>query len=584
MKEMDSGMDTVEKYVGSFVDGLYEGGVRNVVICPGSRSTPLAIDFSRRSNIVTWILYDERSAGFFALGVAKSSSAPVALVCTSGTAAANFLPAIVESKFSRVPLVVITADRPPELRDFGGNQTIDQIRLYGSHVKWFQDMPTVAAFGDSLSLLRYSRLVGLRASSMAGSSPVGPIHINFSFREPLLSEVPMLAPKESQDSNQGFVANVKRFPSIDDIKSALKNIKNGSRGIIVAGPGDYGEAKRELFNLSKILGWPILADSLSNLRQDSPTFGLVRGYTFLLRNKTFCGSKVPEWVIRLGDVPTSKELTTLFNGVSTILLDDGEGWRDPTFSVSKMILGDLKVSLSLINQTMKNFRKPANWLSAWIDEDNIIQRRTDSLLEAISEPFEGKLFHHLSKVLRPSYPLTVFVGNSMTVRDLDFFFLNGSKKICFAANRGANGIDGLVSTAMGVSAIEGNVLLILGDVSFYYDMNGLLASKLYGLRATVIIINNKGAGIFSFLTQHSLPGEIFEKLFGEGHDIDFSGAKTLYGGEFYRVADWQAFDQSLSNSIDSPGLKIIEFAALDRERNLSLHRKTIDDISSQVVS
>lgn len=570
---------TVEKYVESFVDGLYEGGVRNVVICPGSRLTPLAIEFSRPRDIVTWILYDERSAGFFALGIAKSSSAPVALVCTSGTAAANFLPAIVESKFSRVPLVAITADRPPELRDFGGAQTIDQTRLYGSHVKWFQDMPIVS---DSLPLLRYSRLVGLRASSVAQSSPAGPVHINFSFREPLLPEIPTLTSRKVRKSN--LVTSTRGFPNKDDIQAALKDIRNGSRGIIVAGPGDYEEVRGELSNLSRTLGWPILADSLSNLTQYEGTFGLVRCYTFLLRNKAFRESKAPEWVIRLGDVPTSKDLTTFCEGVGTILLDDGSGWRDPDFSVSKMIYGDLKASVSLITQTMRNFRRPANWLSAWINEDNRIKRRINSLVGTISEPFEGKLFHRLSKILRPSSPLTVVVGNSMPVRDLDYFFLGGSRNIRFMANRGANGIDGLVSTAMGISALEGNVLLILGDVSFYHDMNGLLASKLYGLNATIVVINNRGAGIFSFLPQHSLPREIFERLFGEGHDIDFSGVKTIYGGEFRRVADWQAFDQSLSGSTDTPGLKIIEFLALDRERNLSLHSKTFNDISSCVGS
>ncbi len=576
---MNSRAEQVEKYVESFVDGVYEGGVRNVVICPGSRSTPLAIDFSRRKGIATWILYDERSAGFFALGIAKSSCAPAALVCTSGTAAANFLPAIVESKFSRVPLVAITADRPPEVRDFGGAQTIDQIRLYGSHVKWFQDLPVAS---DSPSLIRYSRLVGLRASSMAQFSPAGPVHINFSFREPLLPAVPILASREAQESNPGFVTRIKGFPSLDEVESALSGIRNGSRGLIVAGPGDYGEARRELFNLSKTLGWPILADSLSNLRQDGRTTGLVHCYTFLLKNSAFRESMVPEWVIRLGDSPTSKDLATFCAGMNTILLDDGDGWRDPDFSVSRMIYGDLKVSLSLITQTMRNFRRPPKWLSAWIDEDNRIQKRANSLIETINEPFEGKLFHHLSKVLKPFSPLTVVVGNSMPVRDLDYFFLHGSKKIRFTANRGANGIDGLVSTAMGISAFEGNVLLILGDVSFYHDMNGLLASKLYRLNATVIIVNNRGAGIFSFLAQHSLPREVFERLFGEAHDIDFSGVKTIYGGEFHRVSDWQAFDQSLSGLIGTPGLKIIEFVAPDREKNLSLHRRTIDDISSHV--
>lgn len=571
--------DTVGRYVESFIGGIYDGHVREAVICPGSRSTRLALSFSRQRGIRTWTLYDERSAGFFALGIAKISCTPVAVISTSGTAAANLLPAIVESKFSRIPLVAITADRPPELRDFGGAQTIDQVRLYGSHVKWFQDMPIAA---DSLQLLRYSRLVGLRASSVAKSPPAGPVHINFSFREPLLPETPNSESREPNVSNEVFVVGMRRDPNDDELEAAAKGIRHGSRGVIVAGPGEYEGIRGDISSLSRTLGWPVLADSLSNLRQDRSIHGLVRCYPFLLRNKKFRESMAPEWVIRLGGVPTSKDLATFCEGVSTILLDEGGGWRDPDFSVSRMIHGDLKVSVSTIARTLKNFRRPPKWLSVWKAEDNRIERIAAAVMEGVQEPFEGKLFLRLSRILKPYSPLTVVVGNSMPVRDLDHFFIRGDRDIHLVANRGANGVDGLVSTAMGISAREGNVLLILGDVSFYHDMNGLLASKLYGLKATIVVINNRGAGIFSFLAQHSLPKKTFEQLFGEPHDMDFSGVRTIYGGAFTRVADWRSFEKVLSGSIKAPGLKVIEFDALDRESNLSLHRRFFEEISSHV--
>ena len=352
-------MDTVTRYVESFVNGLYDGDVRNAVVCPGSRSTPIALALLKKENIRVWVLYDERSAAFFALGIGKSSSAPVALVSTSGTAVANFLPAVVEAKLSRVPMVVITADRPPELRDFGAPQTIDQIRIYGTHAKWFQDMPIAA---DLPSLFRYSLLIGVRASYIARSSPAGPVHINFSFREPLLPETPP-APVESDGLEHVSITRVTGYPAAIDVETVAKEIRSGSRGIIVVGPGEYVRLRDELSELARVLGWPILADSLSNLRHDEPPFGLVRCYESLLRNRAFRESNVPQWVIRLGDVPTSKELNTFCEGAKTIILDDGGDWRDPNLSLSRMVFGDPKVSLSLIAEATKDFRSPPDWLA-----------------------------------------------------------------------------------------------------------------------------------------------------------------------------------------------------------------------------
>ncbi len=573
-------MNAVHRYVESFVNGLYDGGIRNVVVCPGSRSTPLALALSEKDGIRIWVLYDERSAAFFALGIGRSSSAPVALVSTSGTATSNFLPAVVEAKLSRIPMVVITADRPAELRDFGGPQTIDQIRIYGTHVKWFQDMPIAA---DLPSLFRYSLLVGVRASYIARSCPAGPVHINFSFRDHLLPETPLQA-VASNDPERVLVAGVVGYPVRADAETAVKEIKNGSRGIIVIGPGEHNGLRDDLSELATVLGWPILADSLSNLRHHDPPFGLVRSYEFLLRNRVFKESNLPQWIIRLGAVPTSKELNAFCEGAKTIILDDGGDWRDPNLSISRVIYGDLKTSLSIITAAMKGFRKPPEWLNAWLSADRGALERVDSFMKTMDEPFEGKLFYHLSEILTPSFPLSVIVGNSMPVRDLDTFFLNASKNIHLVANRGANGIDGLVSTAMGISAVEGDVLLILGDVSFYHDMNGLLASKLHRLNATIIIVNNNGGGIFSFLPQHDLPVYLFESLFGMAHALDFSGVKTIYGGEFHRVTSWQAFDKALSVALKANGLRIIEFLAPDRDRNLLLHRMAFQDISSHVGS
>jgi len=569
-----------EAYAQSFVDGLIDGGVKSVVICPGSRSTPVAIAFARRAGEVRpWVLYDERSAAFFALGMAKSSSAPVAVVCTSGTAAANLLPAVAEAKLGRVPIIAVTADRPPEARDFGGAQTIDQVGLFGSHVKWFQDMPVASGMD---SLIRYSRVVGARASHTAGSTPQGPVQVNFSFREPLVSESPSVESWEGRSRGSVAVVGSKTCADEAELRGVAAELSTLSRGLIVAGPGEYGAALREgLSRLSERMGWPILADALSNLRQDGALrSGLVRCYEPLVRSEVSKTNR-PDCVVRLGGIPTSKELNSFCQGARTVLLDDGDGWRDPDFAASTMVFGDLEHSVSCLNRALEGAPSPdPTWLGVWVRAGEEAEAKTESLMDGIEEPFEGKLFHLLSKNLNPSSPLTVVVGSSMPVRDLEYFFLRGSKNVRLVANRGANGIDGVVSTAMGVSASEGDVLLVLGDISFYHDMNGLLASKLHQLNATIVVVNNRGGGIFSFLAQHSLPKDLFEQLFGEAHDIDFSGVRLLYGGEFNRVSDWGSFNRALESSISRKGLRVIELMAPDRERNLELHKEAFEALSS----
>ena len=350
----------------------------------------------------------------------------------------------------------------------------------------------------------------------------------------------------------------------------------------MAGPGDYGDSLRDgLSRLSERMGWPILADVLSNLRQDGALrSGLVRCYEPLVRSEAFRANR-PDCVVRLGGIPTSKELNSFCQGARTVLLDDGEGWRDPDFWASTVVFGDLEHSVSCLNDALMGAPAPdSTWLGTWLQADGQAEAKVESLMDKMEEQFEGKLFHLLSKSLSPQSPLTVVVGSSMPVRDLDYFFLRGSKNVRLVANRGANGIDGVVSTAMGVSASEGDVLLVLGDVSFYHDMNGLLASKLYQLNATVVVVNNRGGGIFSFLPQHSLPKDLFEQLFGEAHDLDFSGVRLLYGGEFTRVSDWGSFNSALASSIRGKGLRVIEFVAPDRERNLELHKEAFQKLSS----
>lgn len=571
-------MESSDKYAQAFIDGLIDGGMKNVVICPGSRSTPLAISCARRAgDIRAWILYDERSAGFFALGVARASDSPVAVICTSGTAAANLLPAVAEANLGRSPIIVVTADRPPELREFGGAQTIDQVQLFGSHVKWSQDMPVSTG---PPSLTRFARAVGARAAATALSPKRGPVHINFPFREPLLLDSSFKVERADPAERINVVGSANIVDEAD-LEPIAADLGRFTRGLIIAGQGDYPEQlQKDLQSLSERLGWPILADALSNLRQRRDNLpNVIAAYEGVVRAEETRMER-PEVVLRLGAVPTSKELNSYCVGARVILLDDANGWRDPDFGASTVIHGDPGHLVSRLNGLLGEGISNPDWLQRWLKAATAAESQSQVLMRRIEEPFEGKLFYELARQLDPASPLTVVVGSSMPIRDLDYFFHRGSRNIRFFSNRGANGIDGVVSTAMGYSAVEGDVLLVLGDVSFYHDMNGLLAAKLYGLNATVIVINNRGSGIFSFLQQHSLPKDLFERLFGESHDLDFSGVRLIYGGSFTRVSDWAAFEEALAFARKTKGLKVIELFAPDRERNLELHREVFKELAA----
>jgi 2-succinyl-5-enolpyruvyl-6-hydroxy-3-cyclohexene-1-carboxylate synthase len=593
-------------YVGAFVDELRRSQMCNVVICPGSRSTPLALAFAANPAIHIWTHVDERSAAFFALGMAKRLQQPVAVLCTSGTAAANFFPAVIEANLTHIPLIVLTADRPHELRDCGAPQAIDQNRLYGTHVKWFVDVALPEATNAAL---RYIRTIADRAVARALAVPTGPVHLNMPFREPLVPE-----PPADQDRNPDLVGTVPRacpprarpplrqgqgrlpwegrpdgLPYVGVDEAALASVAQTTiqrlagvlsiqrRGLIIVGANSNLTLIEPLLRLAQRLGYPILADPLSQFRSGPhQRDSVLTSYDAFLRVDAFVEEVEPEVVLRFGPMPTSKSLLLYLKRYAhcpQIVVDGQGGWDEPTQLASEMIHADpvlfcrdLLEALPAINLQRKE------WLSTWQRVDDIARKVLYRAMLDFPQVFEGRVCVELAELL-PS-DSTLFVGNSMPIRDMDAFFWGSERRIRVLGNRGANGIDGVISTALGVSAAstkDEHTVLVIGDLSFFHDLNGLLAARLHALNLTIVLINNDGGGIFSFLPQSAYP-QHFEQLFGTPTGLDFQPVVQMYGGYFQRVQDWSAFRVAIEQSFQMGGLHVVEVTT-ERQSNVAMHRQ-----------
>ncbi len=648
-------------YVGAFVDELQRAGIQHVVICPGSRSTPLAMAFVAQPGIYPWMHVDERSAAFFGLGMAKRLGQPVALLCTSGTAAVNFMPAVVEAKLSHVPLLVLTADRPHELRDCGAPQAIDQNRLYGTYVKWFVDVALPEATNAAL---RYIRTIAGRAVALTSAIPAGPVHLNFPFREPLTPEpdlvtcppdriparapdltparAPDLAPArapnrstpprattfpeapptvhdsiawEGRPNNAPYVQvsdSPLAAPSTEKVSHLLDLVGAIRRGLIIAGPYDSPALADPLVQLAHRLGYPILADPLSQLRCGSHNHDLViSSYDAFLRVDPFVESIAPELVIRFGAMPTAKSVVLYLKRYAScpqVVIDGYGGWEEPTQLASELIHADpvtfCQTLLAALGDSNVVARGGVEWLGAlagarpladakslaptgfpgedwiatWQFADQVTRQALQEAMQDFKPFFEGRIFTELANVLPDG--TTLYVGNSMPVRDLDTFFWCSGHRLRFMGNRGANGIDGVISSALGVSAVASQgepTVLVVGDLSFFHDLNGLLAARLHQLNLTIVLVNNDGGGIFSFLPQAAYP-EHFEQLFGTPIGLDFRLAVQMYGGQFQRVDTWEQFRKALSRGLDAGGLHVIEVPT-KRASNVSMHRQLWQAVS-----
>ena len=575
----------------AFVEELVAAGVREAIVCPGSRSTPLALALRTAPGMRVRVLLDERSAAFFALGLARTDRRPVAVLATSGTAAVEFGPAVVEASLSRVPLVVLTADRPAELRDRGSPQTIDQDHLFGRAAKWFSELPL---FDGGPETTAHVRSVVGRAVATAVAGPAGPVHLNVPFREPLLPDAPLLQARDAEPAGgagpadagaaRPFAAVVAGDRSLDSLAlgSLADRLCSVERGLILAGPDDDPALPAALASLAAATGFPIIADPLSGLRagRHDRSSVVVHGDQ-LARPGPWSAGHHPALVVRTGAMPTSKPVVELLvaSAPELIVIDSDAGWREAALLPATFVhahAATTAAALAAIIAARRLARGDDAWRASWLTADRAADAAMRAWLSGLAEPFEGSPMSVLADLLPDGAVL--WAGNSMPVRDLDGWFGSIERSIEIRSNRGANGIDGVVSTALGsAAATAGPVALVVGDVSFLHDLNALVAARLHGLSATIVLVNNDGGGIFSFLPQAttSTPGsglpEHYEELYGTPHGIDVGPIVTALGGEHRRVgaADLHV---AIADSIGRPGIRVLELRT-NRARNVELHRE-----------
>jgi len=552
----------------SLLDGLVSAGVTQLVISPGSRSTPLVIAANRHPALRCHVLVDERSAAFFAMGIAGYSMLPVALVCTSGSASANWLPAIVEASQASIPLVLLTADRPWELQACGANQTIDQIKLFGGHVRSFHSLPPAESSPNSLSKLHS---LGRQAVTESLWPDAGPVHINMPFREPL---VPADCDLEVSEVDVSLPARPNMLVR-DGQLAFLKQSVSGKHGLILCGPGAQDEVfAAEVSQLAAKLDCPILADPLSDLRfSEYDKSRIISHYSLFLSADVRIDE--PAWIIRFGTMPVSKALQTyLAAGNSQQFAVDNRGrWPDPLNQTNQVLHAS---PAAFCEQLNNSDLQPAHsgWCTEWLN----LERHCEQLLKSRgnAQPFEASLIRQLLSSL-PDGSL-LFSGNSMAIRYLDSYSGKADKALQIAGNRGASGIDGNVSTFLGLATAyegQGKRVAIIGDLAFFHDMNGLAAAE--GLDAVLIIINNNGGGIFEQLPQKQLSG--FVKYWRTPLHMDFSHAAALYGLPYHEFTDANQFSAVLAQALAEEGVSLIEVIT-DSGESVRLHQELIAAVGS----
>jgi len=586
----------------AFVDELARCGMRAACTSPGSRSAPLVLSLARDPRISCYSHIDERCAGFFALGLAKASGLPVAVACTSGTAAAELLAAAIEAREARVPLLLLTADRPAELRENGAGQAIDQLKLFGGAAKWFFEVGVHDAGNEQL---RWMRTLACRAYWTALEGSPGAVHLNFPLREPLVSEDPLPSDRSGRRDGAPYVCRAAAGPPAgaqpgsgsahgtgDPDRRLLELITGSRRGVLVAGRHERETPLGEAASAFAVAaGWPLLADPLSGARRGDAA---VAHYDALLRDEAFASSLRPDLVVRVGDLPVSKPLRSWLaglDGVRQVALDPEGAWQDPASVLGESLALEPATALSRLSRRLAdtdagNSAHPdEDWLGNWRSAD---ERAAEAIVGLLGgELSEPAVAAELGVLLPES--ATLFVASSMPVRDIETFWPVRQDPPRVLCNRGANGIDGTVSSAFGVAAHgAGPVVLLIGDVALAYDVGGLLAASRLALKLTIVLLDNGGGGIFDFLpvsdASIAVEDDRYTRHIATPTGLDFAKAAELYGLEHRSVTTTAELRAALELALSPASASTLVQVRTVRAENVKLHRRVWSAVTAALGS
>ena len=608
----------MNEYIAALVDEFYQLGVRHAVFSPGSRSTTMAMLFTEYEGFETYMNIDERSASFMALGIAKAHKEPTILVCTSGSAVAHYLPAILEAQYSGVPLIVLSADRPHTLLHVGAPQTVDQQKIFGTAVNYYEEL----AVPQEDHYYTYPRQVARKAYMKAMNTKKGPVHINVPLFEPLVPELDckhfeagrspykVFKPNygdvfsyQNRSNNTSNLSNISKASNVNYTKNTTDNNTNNTNNsnsllaqykkvLILAGPQIDVDEVKNIYFFAENLQAPILADPLSNVRRwhktdaidDNHEFAINRSndtdmtqkkqspdvvistYDAFLADKELWPVLKPDCVIQFGQIVVSKrvqQMVASWDDVEYIEVNPTMDFINPTGKTTIHMQASIDVFTHLYSVKNDSHVYLGKW--QYLETAGKKQLRT-----AVDEPscFEGRTIRELQQHIPDNSQ--VLVANSMTIRDFDYFWFSGESDAILYGNRGVNGIDGTVSTALGLATNGKSTYLVTGDLSLFHDLNGLAVAKTHNLNLTIILHNNDGGGIFEYLPQKGT--KYFDYLFSTSQGLDYSGAAKLYGCGYTKISSPDELSRVLANVSTESGVHIIEIPT-DREYSRQLHKK-----------
>ena len=539
----------MNEYIAALVDELYQLGVRHAVFSPGSRSTTLAMLFQSHGGFQTYMNIDERSAGFMALGIGKAYGEPAVLVCTSGSALTHYGPAVVEAKHGGIPMIILSADRPYTLQNVGAPQTIDQQKYFGTAVNYYEEL----SVPSESHYYTYPRQVARRGYLHAKNHKEGPVHINVPLFEPLVPE------RDSSYFRMGRSDKVFRLVTEDTIHE-LGPVLEGKKVLVLGGPSIT--QPREVMEFANAIGAVVIGDPLSNLRKFEEA---VSTYDSVLVHESMKEQLRPDVVIQLGQIPVSKRIQqwmAALDGIEYIEVSPTADSLNPSLTTTIHVMASIDVFLHHFTAIQAGRQYCTMWQQ--------IEANSRHQLDAVGEEpnlFEGRTIHMLQAQMPADGQ--ILVANSMSIRDMDYYWASGRSTATVYGNRGTNGIDGTVSTALGLSTNGKPTVMVTGDLSFFHDLNGLAIGKTHGMNLTIILHNNDGGGIFQYLPQKGT--DDFDYLFNTPQGIDYSGLATMYGLDYVKVATNAELEEAMNTYIGREGIHIIEIPT-SKEGSRELHK------------